>query len=151
MPYQPSDFSVSERRAKHPLHDAEGPAGRKSAPRSAGWWARWRRDDATHVWVRLSMYAVLGIIALLALTHTLQTQRKEGIRSTDAKLVALSAQQGALNVYLGIQGLRLLVPGADVTAVRGQLAQALAQARDAADELDTLLKQQAKLNTSVAQ
>ena len=151
MPYDPSDFSASERRAQHPLHSAGGRDAYPKVKGGAGWLARWRNDEATHVWVRLSMYAVLCTIALLSLAHYLQTERKESIRSTDAELVAASAQQGALSQQLGTWAMQLRMPGVDAETVRERLVQALARARDGSDRLDGMLTQQAKLKPDVAQ
>jgi diguanylate cyclase (GGDEF)-like protein/PAS domain S-box-containing protein len=104
-----------------------------------------------HRGVRLAMYGVLVVIALLTLAQAWRGDRAEAVRRIDAEIIQIAADQNTLSQRIGTQALMLVARGLDAQEARTALANTLAQAQSQAERLEELIRVQAGLKNQAAQ
>lgn len=124
----------------------EGPAHQRPGPRGnlpawlGGLFGRSRLQ--IHHWVRLALYSVLLLVGGLTYWQTRQLDDSELVRATDAQIIRISTNQGALIQHMSLLLTRLQTGQGQPLEILRALEQDLSQARAQARQLDGLLVQQ---------
>lgn len=159
MPIEPADEAPSVYDVLGGVESADKPVqraqdqsastGRKSVLQPLTSRAQGARSP--HKGVRLAMYGVLLLIALLALAQAWRGDQAEAVRRIDAEIIQSAAEQNTLSQRIGKQALVLVSRGLDVQAPRTALADTLAQSQAQAQRLEELIRVQAGLQNQAAQ
>ena len=140
--YQPlgADTPVPKRQQRV---ENKGRAARKSVMQPLTTRAQGTRSpDST---VRLAMYGVLMVIAVLVGMQAWRDDHAEAVRRGDAEIIQVAAEQSALTQRMGTLAMTRMSSGLDTEGQYRELAEVLAQTQSKALRLEELLRAQAVL------
>lgn len=100
-----------------------------------------------HKTVRLAMYGVLLVIAVLVGLQAWRSDHAEAVRRADAEIIQVAAEQRALTQRMGTLAMTRMAPGQDAEGPYRELADVLAQSHTKALRLEALLGAQAAMET----
>jgi diguanylate cyclase (GGDEF)-like protein/PAS domain S-box-containing protein len=109
--------------------------------------ARMQGDDASHRWVRVAMYAMLGMVAALALVQAWRSEQAEAVRRVDVEIIRVAAEQSALSQRMGTLAVMLAVPAFDREERHSALRDSIELAKAEARRLEALLTTQGALQS----
>lgn len=101
--------------------------------------------SSPHRTVRLAMYGVLVVIAMLLWAQAWRSDHAEAVRQADAEIIQVATEQGALMAHMGTLAMTRMAPGLDAGEQYRALADVLAQAQSKALRLEALLRAQADM------
>lgn len=140
--YQPlgADAPVPKRQQRV---ENRGRAARKSVLQPLT--SRVQGGHTPHQTVRLAMYGVLLVIAVLVGMQAWRSDHAEAVRRADAEIIQVAAEQGALTQRMGTLAITRMAPGLDTEDQYRALAEVLVQTQSKALRLEGLLRAQAAL------
>ncbi len=101
-----------------------------------------RSGPVVHRWVRLALYTVLGVVAMLTCWQTRQQQRSEEVRQADAEIIRIAGAQSAQIQRMNMLLTRLQHGEGNHEETINALSESVAQTQTQAAQLDELLARQ---------